>query len=127
LGKDPALAQRVVEHRVLHGAPLLEMRLGDHDDVGRQSQRREHALKAHDLAEAIVHARLDDQQVDVAVGPGLAARLRAEEDHLRARGRRDDPPRRFVDEVGVDHPARPYRSSAESSASIMRGLCTTSP
>src|SRR6266480_4713426 len=72
LGKDPTLAQRVVEHRAGDVAPLLEVGLGDHDDVGRQAQRREHALQAHDLAEAVGDARLDDQQVDVAVGPGLA-------------------------------------------------------
>ena len=53
-------------------------------DVGRQAQRREHALQAHDLAEAVGDARLDDQQVDVAVGSGLPARVRAEEDHARS-------------------------------------------
>src|SRR5258705_7053455 len=48
-GKAPALAQRVVEHRVRHVAPLLDVRLGDHDDVGRQAQCPEHALQPNDL------------------------------------------------------------------------------
>src|SRR5512133_244056 len=83
LGKDPALAQRVVEHRAGHVAPFFDVGLGDHDDVGRQAQRRQHALQAHDLAVVVLDMRLDDEQVDVAVGSGLAARVRAEEDDAR--------------------------------------------
>ena len=97
------------------------------DDVGRQAQRREHALQAHGLGEAVVDARLDDQEVDVAVGSGLAARVRAEEDHPRAGRGLGDAPRGFVDEVGGDHAPRRYRSSARSSASIRPGLSKTSP
>ena len=91
------------------------------------AQRREHALQAHDLAEAIVDSWFDDEQVDVAVGSGLAARLRAEEDHPRAGGGLCDAPRRFVDEVVCDHRSRRYRSSGRSSASMRPGLSKTSP
>src|SRR6266498_6012691 len=59
LGKDPPLAQRFVEHRARHLAPIACVLFGDHDDVGRQAQRGEQALQPHDLAEAIVDARLD--------------------------------------------------------------------
>jgi hypothetical protein len=126
LGKDPPLAQGVVEHRAGHVAPFLDVRLGDHDDVGRQAQGREHALQAHDLAVVVLDARLDHEQVDVAVGPGLAAGVRAEEDDARAGRGLCDPPRGFVDEVVFDHLARRYRSSAHSSASIASGLSSTS-
>src|SRR5512133_1006888 len=127
LGKDPTLAQSVVEHRAGHVAPLLDVCLGDDDDVGRQAQRRQQALQAHDLAVVVLDTRLDDEQVDVAVGSGLAARVRAEEDDARAGRGLCDPARGFVDDVVVDHLDRRYRSSAPSSASIRRGLSTTSP
>src|SRR6188508_2299035 len=103
LGKDPSLAQRLVEHRARHVAPLLDVRLRDHDDVGRQAQGREQALQSDDLAVLVLDPRLDHEQVDVAVGPGLAAGVRAEEDHAGAGNGGGDPPRAFVDEVRVDH------------------------
>jgi hypothetical protein len=100
LGKDPALAQGVVEHRAAHVAPLLDVLGGHHLDVGGQTQRREHALQAHDLAEAVGDVRLDDQQVDVAVRASVATRVRPEEDDARTRRGRDDAPRGLVDEPG---------------------------
>src|SRR5215212_1797757 len=57
LGKDPPLAQGLAEHGAGHVAPFLDLLLGDDDHVGRQAQRCEHALQAHDLGEAIGHAR----------------------------------------------------------------------
>src|SRR3954449_12265189 len=61
LGKDPALAQSVVEHRAGDVAPLFDVGFGDDDHVGRQAQRRQHPLQAHGLGEAVVDARLDDE------------------------------------------------------------------
>jgi hypothetical protein len=74
-----------------HGALTLaaaRLVLVDHEDVDRNAEAPHLIEQTHRLFGRAVDLRLDDQEAQVAVGPGFAPRVRTEEDHARVRGRR---------------------------------------
>ena len=82
-GKDAALGQRLVEHRALDLAPLGDV-VGAYDDyVGGDAQPAQLSTEPDRLRRTVVDLGLDHEEVEVAVGAGIASGMRSEQDDLR--------------------------------------------
>ncbi len=70
-------------------APFFDLSFADDDDVRRDTKIAGHSREADARLEPVSNVLRDDQEVDVAVGRGVPARSRSEEDDARpaARGR----------------------------------------
>ena len=55
---------------------------GDHDQVNGNAEIAERLAESYELGAATLQLRLDDEQVQVAVGASLASGAGAEQDHL---------------------------------------------
>src|SRR5438046_247925 len=67
LGKDPALAERLVQHGAANFAPLLNVLGRNNNHVRRDPQRAQHPTKAHHFVESTFDIRLDHEEVEIAV------------------------------------------------------------
>lgn len=66
-------------------APHLDASLGCNDHVGSEDQVSQGSAQANRLMSTILDARLDDQQIKIAVPTSIAARVRADQDDARLR------------------------------------------
>src|SRR5580704_60430 len=82
LGDNASLAQRAVDHRAPDLRPPLDKRLVHHDHIHRSTEAAQDTSKPDLLGETVLHLALDDQEVEVAALVGVAASVRAEQDHL---------------------------------------------
>lgn len=82
-GNDAAFGQRVIERRALGFAPLGDV-VGAYDDcVGGDAQSAQLSTEPDRFRSTIVNLGLDHEEVEVAVGVGIAASMRSEQDDLR--------------------------------------------
>ena len=82
--QDPTLRESGVDEAAAHVRPVFGVTTADNDDVGRQPQTAERSAQPNGLPGLIVDMGLNDEEVDIAVGIGLAAGMGAEEDHARS-------------------------------------------
>ncbi len=71
-----------------HPSPALRVIAADNDDISRHAQISKGAMEAHRLLGLISNLRLDNEKVDIAVGTGLPASMRAKKNHLGIRSSR---------------------------------------
>jgi hypothetical protein len=71
-----------------HLTPTIGVVPADDDDISRHAQIAQGAMEAHRLLSLVIDLRLDDKEVNVAVGIGVSASVRAKQDYLRLRGSR---------------------------------------
>ncbi len=74
-----------MNHPATHLSPLLGVGTTDNDDIDWHAEIPKGAMKPNRLLRLIDNFRLDDKEVQVALGTSAPGRLRAEQDHLRAR------------------------------------------
>ena len=82
-GEKATLCQRLAEHRVLDLAPLRDVVGAYDDDVGGDAQPAQLSAEPDRLRATVVDLGLDHEEVEVAVGAGIASGMRSEQDHLR--------------------------------------------
>jgi hypothetical protein len=87
-------------------APYLTPTVGvlatDDDDVGWYAQIAQGAMEAHRLLRLVDDVRLDDKEINIAVRPGFATSVRAEQDHLGVRGSCSQAAARLGDQWVID-------------------------
>jgi hypothetical protein len=75
-----------VDHRALDVAPLCDVVSADDDHVERNFETAKLSAKPGGLRATPWNLRLDYEQVEVRFGAGIAASVRAKEDHPRVWG-----------------------------------------
>ena len=81
IDEDTAVSERLVDQRAWNIAPLVDVAGADDNDVEGNFKTAQLTTQASRLGSALRDlARLNDEQVEVAVRAGLAAGARAEED-----------------------------------------------
>src|SRR3954463_15339009 len=81
-GKDSAPVQRLVDHASANLSPLVGVLGAEDDEIDRNAEITERFAESYELRSAALHLRLDDQQVQIAVGTCLSTCAGAEQDHL---------------------------------------------
>jgi len=71
-----------------HPPPALRVIAADNDDISRHAQISEGAVEPDRLLSLVSNLRLDNEKINIAVGTGLSARMRAKQNHLRFRSSR---------------------------------------
>ncbi|HVS99389.1 MAG TPA: IS481 family transposase, partial [Solirubrobacterales bacterium] len=87
LDKDPALAERLVQHGALEMAPFLGIRGADDDHVQGHPQTAQLPPQSRRLRTPLRQlAGLDHEQIEIGIRPSITARPGAEEDYPRVWG-----------------------------------------
>ncbi len=77
-----------MHHRPRDVPPSLHELLAHHHDVDGHPERWQAVAQSNHLLELTIAISLDDEEVEVAVGTGVAAGPRTEQNHARGRTRR---------------------------------------
>ena len=80
-GKDAASLHRLVDHGPANPSPLICVVRAEDDKIDRNADIAEGFTESHELRAAAFQIRLDDQQIQIAVGTTLAPRAGAEKNH----------------------------------------------
>lgn len=96
------IGERSMNEASAHVAPLIHMALTDDHDVHGDQQIAERPPQPHRFLGSVLDVRLDDEEVKIAVPPGIPACVGAEEDHSRARRGIMQAPGRLSDQRIVD-------------------------
>src|SRR4051794_38798139 len=83
--EDTASMQRLVDHASANPGPLVCVLGAEDYEVNRDAEIAEGFAKSHELRSAALQLRLDDEQIQVAVGTTLASGARAKKDYPRSR------------------------------------------
>jgi hypothetical protein len=67
-----------MKHRSACLAPLFDLRLAEYEHVYRSAQIVQRTAQSHHLGMAIWHLGLDHEEVEIAPGACVAARVRAD-------------------------------------------------
>lgn len=122
--ENTALGQRLVEHGALDLAPLGEVVSAYDDHIGGNAQSPQLAAKPDRLSSAVIDFGLDHEEVEVAVGAGIAAGVGSEQDDLsRLAGGPSQSTSCLFDQGFVDHDLVPEASRISCQAA--RLLATT--
>src|SRR6476646_7317050 len=107
LDKNPALAQRLVQHRALEVTPFFGMSGANDDHVKRHIEPAKLPAQTRRLGAAFRHLiGLDYEQVEVRVRTSLPSGTGAEEDYLCSRRGRGEAASRLFNQglIGHRHP-----------------------
>ena len=85
--KDSPLCERGMERRAADAAPFLDLLLAVDKDIDRPAEIVQRTAESDHLGMPIGDHRLNDEEVKVAAGTRIAARVRAEHDHTHGRAR----------------------------------------
>jgi hypothetical protein len=77
--------QRLVDHASANLRPLICVLGTENYEVDRDAEIAESLAESYELRSTALQLRLNDKQIQVAVGTTLATGARAEEDHLGTR------------------------------------------
>src|SRR5205085_9886970 len=79
--KNAASLHRLVDHGSANPSPLICVILAEDDEIDRNADIAEGFTESHELRPAAFQVRLDDEQIQIAVGATLAPSARTEKDH----------------------------------------------
>src|SRR3954467_9233753 len=71
-GKDAASLHRLVDHGSANPSPLIRIIRAEDDEINRNADIAEGFTESHELRAAAFQVRLDDKQIQIAVGATLA-------------------------------------------------------
>src|SRR3954462_13002083 len=88
--KNAASLHRLVDHGPANTSPLICVIRAEDDEINRNADIAEGFTEPHELRAAAFQIRLDDEQIQIAVGATLAPSARAEKDHSCVRSCRSE-------------------------------------
>ena len=74
--------QRLADHASGNRSSLLRVLGTEDDEVNRDTEVTKSFAEPHELRPAALQLRLDNQQIEIAVGATLSSRSGSEQDHL---------------------------------------------
>src|ERR1700749_3357095 len=80
-GKDAASLHRLVDHGSANPSPLICVIGAENHEIDRNAEITESFTESHELCAAAFQVRLDDKQIQIAIGATLAPGAGAEKDH----------------------------------------------
>src|SRR5689334_14041090 len=102
-GKNAATLHRLVDHGPTDPSPLICVVGAENYEIDRDAEIAESFTESHELRPAGFQFRLDDKQIQIAIGATVAPGARAEKDHRGVWSSRGETAARLSNQGLVSH------------------------